>query len=232
MLILSSCSKNDDSKTDDSVTINGQSYPTAKIGSQTWTTVNYNGAGGVNYNDGANDPTVGKLYSFPEVKSISDLPDGWRIPTQDDVRKLMLNIGAKEIQSDRDFEYEDAVPLQKIMSTTGWTNTSFVGNNTTGLNLIPTGYLFVGTEREFSDKGILASFWTSTTNKLVAGSSSSGTIYSYDPVYFEVSTHVNDEISGNTTDGLIGYLYDTTARGDGITDRVAEMRSIRFVKDN
>src|SRR5688500_1131369 len=94
---FTSCSKNNDPTPEESNTVEiaGTTYQTVKIGTQTWTTVNYNGTGGVNYNDGANDPTYGKLYSFQEVKAISGLPSGWRVPTEDDVKKLLSVVGTK-----------------------------------------------------------------------------------------------------------------------------------------
>jgi len=50
---LFSCSKSSNTKptTANTVTINGTAYNTVTIGTQTWTAVNYNGAGGVNYNN-------------------------------------------------------------------------------------------------------------------------------------------------------------------------------------
>lgn len=222
LLTIASCSKskNEPEQAKNEVSINGTVYPTTVIGNQTWTTVNYNGNGGVNYNDGANDPTFGKLYSFQEVKTITNLPTGWRIPTEADVKTLMATVGTKLDGTD---VYTDATATQKLMSKTGWSNTALTGNNSTGLNLVPTGYLFVSnaTMKNYSEKGVMASFWTSTTMQ-------SGT-YFY-PLMFEVSTNSTD--SNDKPAGLRGTIYNTTASGDGTTVFPAEKRSIRFVKDN
>ena len=230
-LAITSCSKNDDPTPEESntVEIGGTTYPTVKIGTQTWTTVNYNGSGGVNYNDGANDPTYGKLYSFQEVRTISGLPSGWRIPTDADVKKLLSNVGTKLDGTDI---YVDADASKKLMSTTGWTNTALSGTNTTGLNLMPTGYLFASSSnsKDYSDKGKLASFWTSTTVQSISGSTGGAPTYSHDPIFFEISTETSDSNDNNI--GLRGYLYDTSASGDGSTTFPSEKRSIRFVKDN
>ena len=224
LLIVASCSKSKDApepeQSKNQVTINGTAYSTVVIGSQTWTTVNYNGTGGVNYNDGANDPTVGKLYSFPEVKAITGLPTGWRIPSETDVKALMTTVG---IKIDGTGSYTDATTTKKLMSTTGWTDAALAGSNSTGLNLTPNGYFFTSsvTKKVYADKGTLASFWTSTT---IQSSS-----YFY-PLIFEVSTTTYDD--NEQFLGLRGTISNTTAYGDGITTFPAEKRSIRFVKDN
>jgi hypothetical protein len=59
-ILLNSCGKNNGSDPEPAptetkeVTINGTVYPAVKIGTKTWTAVNYNGANGVNYNGGSN----------------------------------------------------------------------------------------------------------------------------------------------------------------------------------
>ncbi len=224
MLIFSACSKNDDDKKDESITINGTTYPTVKIGTQTWTTVNYNGDGGMNYNNGANDPAVGKLYTYTELKALTTLPAGWRVPTEADVKTLLATVGTKLDGTDI---YTDETSSKKLMSTTGWTNTALTGTNSTGLNLVPTGYAFATrTSNEFSDKGVLASFWTSSTVKVPE----TPTTYLDYPLLFEVSTDSYDR--SDEPAGLRGSIYNTSAYGDGSTTFPAERRSIRFVKDN
>lgn len=225
-LIVASCSKSrDDAKPDSEkqqtkITINGTVYATTIIGSQTWTTVNYNGSGGVNYNDDSNDATYGKLYSYNEVKALTGLPTGWRVPTEADVKALLATVGTK---LDGSKMYIDAAASQKLMSTTGWTSSSMAGTNSTGLNLVPTGYLFMSSasSKSYSNKGMLASFWTSSN--VQDGTDSS-------PLLFEVSSNSYD--SNDQAVGLRGSIYNTTASGDGSSSFPAEKRSIRFVKDN
>ncbi len=225
LLIVASCSKTKEKpeESKNEIIINGTVYPTTVIGNQTWTTVNYNGNGGVNYNDGANDPTVGKLYSFPELKALINLPTGWRVPTEVDVKALMSTVGTK---LDGDDSYTDAIASQKLMSKIGWSNALLTGNNSTGLNLVPTGDCFVSsvTIKNYSDKGVKASFWTSTTIKYTPIETNSY------PLLFEVSTDSYD--NHDEPAGLRGAIYSTTASNDGITTFPAEKRSIRFVKDN
>ncbi|HEY8929091.1 MAG TPA: FISUMP domain-containing protein [Mucilaginibacter sp.] len=90
-----SCSKKSDTRpNDNSVTINGTNYSVVAIGGQTWTSVNYNGEGGINYNNGSiNNAADGKLYTIAEAQAIK-LPKGWRLPTRDDFNKLLVSIGA------------------------------------------------------------------------------------------------------------------------------------------
>lgn len=227
---FTSCRKNNSNPEDpNTVEISGTKYATVKIGTQTWTSVNYNGPGGVNYNDGANDPTLGKLYSFQEVKEISGLPSGWRVPSEADLKKLLAIVGA---EMDGDDIFTDSDASKKLMSTMGWTNTGLSGTNTTGLNLMPTGYLFVSSSnsKRYSDKGKLASFWTSTAVQIITGSTNSGPTYGYIPILFEISTETSDSNDNNI--GLKAYITDTSASGDGSTVFPSEKRSIRFVKDN
>lgn len=233
LLIVASCSKSNDEpeqeQSKNEITVNGTIYGTTVIGTQTWTTVNYNGTGGVNYNDGANDPRVGKLYSYPEVKAIAGMPTGWRIPTEADVKTLMASVGTK---LDGTNLYTDATASQKLMATTGWNNSALTGNNSTGLNLVATGYSFASSNllKDYSDKGILASFWTSSSIQEASGTINGTTTYVFYPLLFEVSTSSYD--SNDQPAGLKGSIYNTTASGDGTTTFPAEKRSIRFVRDN
>lgn len=233
LLIVASCSKSKDApeqeQSKNEITINGTAYATTVIGTQTWTTVNYNGTGGMNYNDGANDPRVGKIYSYPEVKAITGLPTGWRIPTEADVKTLMATVGTN---LDGTNLYTDATATQKLMSTTGWTNTALTGNNSTGFNLMATGYSFASsvTSKDYSDKGVVASFWTSSSIQVPSGTINGTPTYVFYPLLFEVSTSSYD--SSDKPAGLRGGIYNTSASGDGMTTFPSERRSIRFLKDN
>ena len=118
------------------------------------------------------------------------------------------------------------------MATTGWTNTLLTGNNSTGLNLVPTGDLFAssGTRKDYAKKGISASFWTSTTIQDPISNNNGIITYAFYPLLFEVSTSSYDSIDQPA--GLRGAIYNTTASGDRSTTFPSEKRSVRFVKDN
>ena len=120
---LFSCSKSSTSKpqTANTVTINGTAYNTVTIGTQTWTTVNYNGDGGVNYNNSSTNVAAnGKLYTLTEAKAIT-LPTGWALPTQDDYTTLLATSSAFG-----------------LMSKSSWTTGG--GTDVSGFNALPVGY--------------------------------------------------------------------------------------------
>lgn len=123
-ITLASCSKKSNTpkpQANNTVTINGTAYTTVKIGSQTWTAVNYNGAGGLNYNNSdTNIPANGKLYTLAEAKAIA-IPDGWRLPTQDDYTTLLASSSAFG-----------------LMAKTSWTIGG--GTNSSSFNALAVGY--------------------------------------------------------------------------------------------
>lgn len=163
------------------------------------------------------------------MKAITGLPTGWRIPTEADVKTLMATVGTK---LDGTSLYTDATATQKLMSTTGWTNTALTGNNSTGFNLMATGYSFASSalSKDYSDKGVVASFWTSSSIQVASGTNNGTPTYVFYPLLFEVSTSSYD--IADKPAGLRGAIYNTSANGDGITTFPSERRSIRFVKDN
>ena len=179
-LFLTSCSKK--SKTDpqptDQVTISGTAYATVKIGTQTWTAVNHNGAGGVNYNGSiTNDATSGKLYTIAEAKAIV-LPSGWRLPTAADFTKLYTSQGS------------DA---KKLMAKTSWAINK--GTNSSGFNALAVGYFEINSTPTYQGKGTDAVFITSS---LLEG-------YNGIPACFAVGFD-DDTVNDNTT--ISGVLSD------------------------
>src|SRR5580698_8233523 len=130
-VMLTSCSKKSTptpTQLSNTVTISGTAYTTVVTGTQTWTTVNYNGTGGVNYNNSStNNPNYGKLYTLAEAQAIS-LPTGWRLPTQTDATRLLVYAGAtgtSNIGADG-----DSTVSIKLKSKSAWTLTQ--GNNNSG----------------------------------------------------------------------------------------------------
>jgi uncharacterized protein (TIGR02145 family) len=144
---LASCTKKSDdpvpsgtNAADTAVTIMGTTYPIIKIGSQSWTAVNYNGPGGV-FNTGTTQKTQlnGKLYTPEEALKIT-LPAGWRIPTYNDYANMLIARGATK---DDDGNYEAGLNVvQSLMAESGWTEGG--GNNYSRFNALPTGFYHLG----------------------------------------------------------------------------------------
>jgi uncharacterized protein (TIGR02145 family) len=137
IIAFTSCSKkNDPGLNSNYITISGTNYSIVVIGSQTWTSVNYNGDGGVNYNNGANDPVNGKLYTIAEAQAVK-LPNGWHLPTPADFNTLLVSIGAVYKYQINGNYYVSGDLSVKLMSKTGWTGTE--GTNQSGFNAQPVG---------------------------------------------------------------------------------------------
>jgi uncharacterized protein (TIGR02145 family) len=204
--LLASCSKKSSTTPttpSNTVTINGTAYSTVTIGTQTWTTVNYNGNGGVNYNNGGtNNPTYGKLYTLAEAQAIT-LPTGWHLPTQTDISTLLTYLGAKGT-SEIGVDGDSTVSI-KLKSKTAWTFNE--GNNSSGFNAYPVGVLGNGS---FSGINEQAEFWTSTAD-------------AYSDEYTLNITNLQD---GPNVDNIAGldYVPVNSVTTFGL--------SIRFVKNN
>jgi len=151
-----SCGKKTDTKPKDVsvVNINGTNYATVKIGTQTWTAVNYNGPGGENYNRNLdNDPVTGKFYSLTQAMAIT-LPAGWRLPTREDADKLLLFLGAvKDINNN---VQGDSTISTKLRSKSGWSLTQ--GTNDSGFNAYPVGLAY----NAYEGIGTDTTFWTAS----------------------------------------------------------------------
>ncbi len=156
---LTSCKKDNDPPNDNTqVLIGDKLYRTTKIGNQLWMTQNYSGPDGVYYTEN-NTPKeeYGKFYTLAEAKAIP-LPQGWRLPTKDDFKNLVVAIGANWEQADPNFGYsEDIDEIKKLLSKTGWP--SNLGTDASGFNAHPSGKF----EGVFTLQGHTAYFWTSST---------------------------------------------------------------------
>jgi uncharacterized protein (TIGR02145 family) len=146
-VLLSAC-KEDDVTPDNSVVIEGTAYPTIEIGTQTWTSANYAGPGGVSFNEAGAMPEYGKYYSKVELEAIA-IPQGWRIPTQDDFKKLAEFHGISLPSMTTHSEF-----IKALISEENWNHV--VGTNTSGFNAHPGGYIF-GTGEPLD--GDIAEFW-------------------------------------------------------------------------
>ena len=148
---LYACNDDDDKNpVTKTITIEGTAYPIVEIGTQTWTSANYAGPGGVGYDDASSRPEFGKYYLRAELASIV-LPAGWRIPTQEDYKKLAQFYGIT-VPS----QLTDTEKIASLISKTEWNNVT--GTNTSGFNAYPAGYIF-GESPPID--GDIAEFWTS-----------------------------------------------------------------------
>jgi uncharacterized protein (TIGR02145 family) len=130
------------------ITIGGKEYTTVKIGTQTWTEMNYDGETGIKPSQAK--PSYGKYYTFSQVKAV-ELPEGWRIPSENDYYKL-LSSQSIEIQNGKVVNPE---AVKRLTSTDYWLHTP--GNNKSGFNAQPAGYVI---DSQLAAPGILAEFWT------------------------------------------------------------------------
>lgn len=151
-LIISACDNDKDVMPDPSsetlVTINGDEYSVVRAGDQVWTSVNYAGPSGVPFDDEGNKPEYGKYYSKAEVEAIP-LPEGWRLPTQDDYKKLAQFYGI-EIPSNGTHTEN----IRELISEKNWNHV--VGTNTSGFNAQPAGYIY---GESVPIPGDIAEFW-------------------------------------------------------------------------
>lgn len=132
------------------VFIDGKEYPTMQIGSQLWTVTNYEGEGGVSYDSENSRPHYGKYYTQAELAAIP-LPEGWRIPTQQDYLQLTQHYGIAVPSYGAHTE-----SIKGLTATTHWNHVP--GTNTTGFNAYPAGYAFGALS---PSEGDIAEFWTS-----------------------------------------------------------------------
>ena len=149
---FTACDREDDEKISPkpTITIHGSDYPTVAIGTQTWTSTNYAGPGGVAFDAENSKPEYGRYYSKAELEAIS-LPEGWRIPTREDYTKLAQFYGIT-IPS----QITDTEKIASLISETNWNNAS--GTNSSGFTAYPAGYIF-GSAAPID--GDIAEFWTS-----------------------------------------------------------------------
>lgn len=109
-------------------------YPTATIGSQEWTTLNYAGPGGIKDSD---KPEYGTFIKAADLGSIP-VPTGWRIPTRQDFVKLLAS---QQLALEPWGMTPDDVPttraLGALMSTTNWRRVDGYATNATGFTAQP-----------------------------------------------------------------------------------------------
>ena len=159
-LLLFACSKQKSPDVPKSVpvTINGKAYETVVIGSQTWTSVNYDGPGGI-ANPALNESVYGKYYTIDEATSIT-LPEGWRIPTKNDFETLLRSQGTVTRQFG--IITLDSLKSERLRSTSNWV---LPGNNASGFNAQPAGFGYAPTLTFTYVYG--TAYFLSSTNEII-----------------------------------------------------------------
>jgi uncharacterized protein (TIGR02145 family) len=124
-----SCKKSDENPTESkpspsidgsktaTVNINGIDYPTVVIGNQNWTSVNYNGNGGM-----VNPKATGanyKHYTYKEAQAIT-LPNGWRLTSENDFVELMRNYDGTYGYGNTTTPYSNDFQVIDLMSKSTW----------------------------------------------------------------------------------------------------------------
>jgi uncharacterized protein (TIGR02145 family) len=146
--ILTACSKKSKDTYPDprpTVTTTVTLPDSVKIGTQWWTSVNYAGTGGINYNNATTtNSDWGKLYTNDEI-GVMKVPKPWRVPTIADFNKLMEYVGARS--KDAQGDYFMSSESVKLMAKTTWLHD--IGTNTTGFNAFPGGFLGDGGGPDF-----------------------------------------------------------------------------------
>lgn len=137
-------------------------YKTVKIGDQTWMAENlaYKASSGCwVYDDKeSNASYYGRLYNWEAAKSAC--PNGWHLPSDDEWKKLEIEIGMSQTEVDA-YKYRNTDKGIKLKAENGWSDGGN-GTNNYGFSLLPGGLYADGTGYLF--EGGQAYLWTSSEN--------------------------------------------------------------------
>jgi len=131
-----------------SITYEGETYPTVDIGTQTWLAknLNYAVAGSKCYDDDpANCQEYGRLYDWETAMSVC--PSGWRLPSNEDWDMLIDYAGGSETAG------------AKLKSISGW-NDNGNGTDQYGFTALPGGGY--GEDGSFFDIGGFGIWWSAS----------------------------------------------------------------------
>jgi uncharacterized protein (TIGR02145 family) len=188
LFILSGCEKKTNTDVDATTTgtvtdVDGNVYGTVKIGSQWWMTENLKVT---SFNDGSKirailstekdsiwakldsaafcktDGRYGLLYNWFVVNDKKLIaPKGWHIPTDDDWKKLEVEIGMAASEADKTgWRGVDQAENLVIKSSEGWSDPVHFGKNGSGFTALPGGCrVFNGSYNVSSNT---AFWWTSS----------------------------------------------------------------------
>ena len=152
----------------------GNEYATVEIAGEIWTAENLRS---LHYSDGTkieevhvfdddekNAAILGRLYTWETaVGKWGICPKGWRLPTDDDFKKMERHLGMAE-EDIEDTGWRDTnsegIRLKKEQKDFLWFDYSKRGVNSTGFSVIPTGVRTSG--GYYIGGGAFADIWTST----------------------------------------------------------------------
>lgn len=101
------------------------------------------------------DSRYGRYYDG--YRALIVCPDGWHLPSNEEWETLEVNLG---LDLSGNSSYRPETIGEGLKAAEGWRNNGG-GDNSTGLNILPTGYFSF--EEPFSNPYAEAYFWTSTT---------------------------------------------------------------------
>ena len=172
--------------------IDGNVYPTVRIGNQVWTvhnlrTTRYNDStpialvtdealwrkattGAFCYydNDDANQEKYGVLYNWYAIKTEKLAPEGWRIPTDSDwaaLEKYLMKNGYNSDGSKTGTKIGKALAAKGNWAphpTSGAVGNNVWNNNSTGFSALGSGYRYLN--GDFFSLKEIGFFWSSTEN--------------------------------------------------------------------
>ena len=148
------------------VEIGGRTYKTVRIGNQEWLAENLCLETEKSYQN-PEHPEFGRYYEWDALHEIqSQLPTGWRVPSDEDFNQLFKNIGRRAGQN--------------LKSTTGWYDDGD-GTDDYGFSVLPAGSR--NSYGCFSNASYRAYFWSSSE------SSSDFAYYWYFRYYYDFVYH-------------------------------------------
>jgi len=151
----------------DTLSYNGKTYKTVKIGDQRWMSenLNYDTTDSKCYNNNeANCEKYGRLYNW--TAAVSVCPPGWHLPSNKDWDKLYHYVDGNDYNGDDDNDDDDGLYLYEsptagghLKATSGWDNGGN-GKDKCGFAALPGG--FGSSIATFYNLGSRAFWWSSS----------------------------------------------------------------------
>ena len=174
--------------------IDGNVYETVQIGDQLWMKENlkvthYNngdeiqyvqsessepnvwenlstGAYGYYNDDLSHQETYGNLYNWYAVETGNLAPEGWHVPTDDEIKQLEMYLGMSQEEADGTGHRGTNEGSKLAGMADLWNDGNLVNNpefGTSGFNLLPGGYR-ISYGGYYDSMGLVGYFWSSTEN--------------------------------------------------------------------